>query len=239
MAYLLAFMTSDTGHHGLAQQYYDLALALAHEAGDRALYAITLRAMSVQALGLGYIHQAQSLADSAVEFSGRDDPAVLAFTLAQRAHTHAAQALSNRAMSDIMGSAAAHEQAESHGSAFTDYPRAGLEYKRARTLQLLHRPEQAILAFQSSIKHRDPNQHRPYALTQARLAETFLSCRQLDAACLHWHLFLDHYPYVVGSNEAGRALARMLQQARSFTRERQALELIDRGRPLSVKLPRY
>ncbi|MFD9427663.1 MULTISPECIES: tol-pal system YbgF family protein [unclassified Streptomyces] len=239
LVHLLAFMTADSGHHGLADRYYRLALELAREAGNRAAYAITLRAMSVQALGLGHIHQAHCLADSAVECAGRNDPAVLAFVLAQRGHTHAARHNGKGAMADLVDSADAHGRADGHGGAFTAYPEAGIEYRRARTLQVLQRPGEAVLAFQSSVLHRDPGQHRPYALTQARLAEALVADGQLEAACTHWHIFLDHYPHVVGSNEVGRALARMLQHMRSFPRQRQAVELIERGRASSARLPRY
>lgn len=233
LVHLLAFMTADSGHHGLADRYYRLALELAREAGNRAAYAITLRAMSVQALSLGHIHQAHRLADSAVECAGRNDPAVLAFVLAQRGHTHAARHNGKGAMADLVDSADTHGRADGHGGAFTAYPEAGIEYRRARTLQVLQRPGEAVLAFQSSVLHR------PYALTQARLAEALVADGQLEAACTHWHIFLDHYPHVVGSNEAGRALARMLQHMRSFPRQRQAVELIERGRASSARLPRY
>ncbi|MEE1738706.1 hypothetical protein [Streptomyces sp. BE147] len=239
LAHLLASMTADTGHHGLAHRYYALALDLARETGNRTSYAITLRVMSVQALGLGHVHQAHSLADSAVECAGRNDPAVLAFVLAQRGHTHAARRDGKGAMADLVGSADAHRRADSRGGAFAVYPEAGIAYRRARTLQVLRRPGEAVLAFQASVLHRDPGQHRPYALTQARLAEVLVADGQLEEACAHWHIFLDHYPYVVGSNEAGRALARMLQHARSFPRQRQAVELIERGRASSARLPRY
>ncbi|MFC9856289.1 MULTISPECIES: hypothetical protein [unclassified Streptomyces] len=239
LTHLLASMTADTGLHGLAHQYYVLALEVAREAGNRASYAITLRAMSVQALRLGHIHQAHSLADSAVECAERHDPAVLAFALAQRGHTHAARRDGKGATADLVGSAEAHRRADGHGGAFAVYPEAGIAYRRARTLQVLQRPGEAVLAFHSSILQRDPGQHRPYALTQARLAEVLLEDGQLEDACAHWHIFLDHYPYVVGSNEAGRALARMLQHARSYPRQRQAVELLERGRASSARLPRY
>ncbi|MDG4864509.1 hypothetical protein P8605_40825, partial [Streptomyces sp. T-3] len=52
LTHLLASMTSDAGQQGLAQRHYRAALGLAHEAGDRSTYAITLRAMSAEALRL-------------------------------------------------------------------------------------------------------------------------------------------------------------------------------------------
>lgn len=49
-------MCFDDEQHGLAQRYYRTALSLAVQAGDPVAYAITLRAMSVQARSLGH-HQ--------------------------------------------------------------------------------------------------------------------------------------------------------------------------------------
>ncbi|MEV6120441.1 hypothetical protein AB0M23_07935 [Streptomyces sp. NPDC052077] len=240
LTHLLGSMTADTAHHGLAHEYYTLALELARESGDRAGYAITLRVMSAQALSLGHIRRAHSLADSAVRHAGRDDPAVTAFVLAQRGHTRAACRDEKGALSDLDASGDAHRRADGRGGgAFTSYPRAGIEYRRARTLQVLRRPEEAVHAFRSSVQHRDPGQHRSYALTQARLAEALVADGRLEAACAHWDVFLDHYPHVAGSNAAGRALARMLQQARSFPRQRQAMELIERGRSFPDRPPRY
>ncbi|RSN58136.1 hypothetical protein DMH12_11315 [Streptomyces sp. WAC 04229] len=66
LTHLLAVMTADAGHQGLAQTYFGTCLGLAHAAGDRLTCAIVLRAMSTQAANLGHIRQAADLATPAV-----------------------------------------------------------------------------------------------------------------------------------------------------------------------------
>nr|AHX39398.1 hypothetical protein wt6.21c [Streptomyces sp. WT6] len=90
LTHLLAAANDDSGNPGLAQHYFHTALALSRQAGDLRLHAITLRAMSVQALRLGHRRYAHALAEAAFGTPyGVGDPATTSFLLVQRARTHA------------------------------------------------------------------------------------------------------------------------------------------------------
>ncbi|MEV0278797.1 hypothetical protein AB0I22_20765 [Streptomyces sp. NPDC050610] len=236
LTHLLAGMTDDSGHHSLAQQYFHTALHLAQEAGNRRLYAVTLRAMSTQALHLGHPDHALNLADTAVDAAGADaGPATQSFLLAQRAHVYARQRQPRRALADLTAAERHHEQASSPPGPFTAYPRAGLDYQRAQVLRALDDPSQALSALSASARHRAPTQRRAYVLTQARLAETLLSMGHVEASCAHWHVFLDQYPHL-HSQQADRALAHLLEGLRRFPR--QPLATAVRKRALALSRPR-
>ena len=90
LVHVLARMTADAGHAHLAQHYYLSALALAEAAGDRKVYAVTLRAMSVQAVRMGFLVQGWEMADLAVRVAHSScGPAAQAFVFSQRAVVHA------------------------------------------------------------------------------------------------------------------------------------------------------
>ena len=84
LAYLCGFMCFDDELHGHAQHYFRAALRLATEAGDELRYAITLRAMSVQARALGHNRQALRLAETAMSSASTEAlQQVRAFLLGQ------------------------------------------------------------------------------------------------------------------------------------------------------------
>ncbi|MFE7116865.1 hypothetical protein ACFU99_15760 [Streptomyces sp. NPDC057654] len=235
LTHLLAGMTDDSGHHSLAQQYFHTALHLAQEAGNRRLYAVTLRAMSTQALNLGHPDHALSLADTAVDAAGADaGSATQAFLLSQRAHVYARQRQPRRALADLTAAERHHEQASSPPGPFTAYPLAGLDYQRAQVLRALDDPSQALSALSASARHRAPTQRRAHILTQARLAETLLSMGHLEASCVHWNAFLDQYPHL-HSQQADRALVHLHEGLSRFPR--QPLAIAVRKRALALKRP--
>ncbi|MEV0263801.1 hypothetical protein AB0I49_21010 [Streptomyces sp. NPDC050617] len=237
LTHLLAGMTDDSGHHSLAQQYFHTALQLAQEAGNRRLYAVTLRAMSTQALNLGHPDHALTLADTAVDAAGAGaGPATQSFLLAQRAHVYARQHQPRRALADLTAAERHHEQASSPPGPFTAYPRAGLDYQRAQVLRALDDPSQALSALSASARHRAPTQRRAHILTQARLAETLLSMGHVEASCDHWHTFLDQYPHL-HSQQADRALALLLESLRRFPRQPQATAVRKRALALARLRP--
>ncbi len=228
-------MTDDSGQHSLAQRYFHTALDLAQEAGNRRMYAVTLRAMSAQALNLGHPHHALSLVDTAVDTAGTEaGPATQSFLLAQRAHVYARQHQPRRALADLTKAERHHEQASSPPGPFTAYPRAGLDYQRAQILRALDEPAQALSALTASARHRSPAQRRAYILTQARLAEILLSMGQVEASCSHWHVFLDQYPHL-HSQQADQALTHLHEELRRFPRQRHATAV--RKRALALVRP--
>ncbi|ATL25602.1 tetratricopeptide repeat protein [Streptomyces formicae] len=229
LTHLLASMTADAGHPGLAQHYYRTALALAHEASHRPTYAITLRATSTLALRLGYLPTAARLAQAATDIAGSTvAPAAWSFLLSQRALTRAATSQSRLALADLDAAEHAHSRASIEPGAFSVYPRAGLDYQRAETFHALDQPVEALAAYQDAARHRAPAEHKLYALTQARLAESLLRIGHLEQACTHWHLFLDHYPHL-RSAQADQVLAGLRRTLASFPRQPHATALRERA----------
>ncbi|MET9834756.1 hypothetical protein ABZ078_36960 [Streptomyces sp. NPDC006385] len=237
LVYLLATMTSDTGWNGLAQRYHRTALALAHEADDRPLYAVTLRAMSTQALLLGHPHHAIDLAEAALNTAdNRATPAQSAFLLAQRAHAHALTGTRHQAIADLLEAERQHARADSPPGPFTQYPRAALEYQRAAVFHTLGDHQAQLEALRASLAHRNPAQRRPYALTQARLAEAVTDLGHIEAAAALWHGFLDHYPQL-HSVQAHHALNRLETALARFPHQPAATALRERARALSTAQP--
>ncbi|MFC8076722.1 tol-pal system YbgF family protein [Streptomyces sp. NPDC057307] len=230
LTHLQARMSMDAGHHSVAQRYFTTALDLAREADDRRLFAITLRAMSLQALFLGFGEHAGQLSGAAVDTAGSGtDAATRAFLLSQRALTHAHARQPHRAVRDLTAAEAEHDRATSPAGPFTGYPRAGLDYQRARVCLALGDTAEAVRALTASADDRADDRHRSSALTRARLAETLLSVGHLDESCVHWHIFLDHYPSL-RSAPADQAHRRLRTSLRGFRRQPQAAAVIHRAR---------
>ncbi|MFD7663760.1 tol-pal system YbgF family protein [Streptomyces sp. NPDC059788] len=232
LTHLLANMTDDAGHHGLAQTHYRIALALAHRAGDRSAYATTLRALSTQALRLGHLQYASDLACAAVGSAGEATADTRAFLLAQRALVHARTGRRSQARADLKAAERDHGQTPASAGPFTSYPRAGLDYQRGETFYALGHADAALTAFRDAEAHRPAAQRRPYALAQARLAEVLARTGHLEEACRHWHVFLDHYPHL-SSVHVERAADTLHRAVRSFPRQPQARAVSDRARELS------
>jgi tetratricopeptide (TPR) repeat protein len=232
LTHQLASMTVDAGQHGLAQRYYRISLSLARESAGRATYAITLRAMSGQALELGHVRHAAELAEVAVATGHREAPAVRAYLLSQHALTQATHLRTDAALSLLDQAEREHDGSTNTPGPFTSYPRSGLDYHRARTLSALGRHTEALSAWQAALRHRSPAERKPYSLTQARIAEALLAVRQVEGACDHWGVFLDHYPHL-RSAKADLALTTLIQQLGSFPRLASAAGV--RKRALAVR----
>ncbi|MFE3826879.1 hypothetical protein [Streptomyces sp. NPDC059092] len=235
LTHLLGRMSMDAGHQGLAQHYFTASLGLAREADDRRLYAITLRAMSLQALHLGFLEQAWHLADAAVDSAGsRTDPSTRAFLLSQRGLSHAHARHRREAVGDLVTAEAQHDRATSPAGPFTAYPRPGLDYQRGRALLALGDPVRAVQALGTAAGARAGDRHRSSALTRARLAETLLALGRLEESCVHWHVFLDHYPSL-RSVTADRALRHLRTSLRGFRRQPHAAAVLRRARALTPR----
>ncbi|MFJ1747371.1 hypothetical protein ACIOJD_14155 [Streptomyces sp. NPDC088116] len=230
LTHLIARMSMDAGYHSLAQRYFTTALGLAGEADDRRLYSITLRAMSLQAVFLGFRVHAAHLADAAVDTAGpRTDPSTRAFLLSQRALTHAHAQHRHEAFRDLTAAEAEQARATSPPGPFTSYPRPGLDYQRGRSLLALGEAAQAAQALTVAVEARADDRHRSRALTHARLAETLISLGRLEESCVHWNAFLDHYPSLrsAGADQALRLLRKSL---RGFRRQPHAAAVLRRAR---------
>ncbi|MGW8375467.1 hypothetical protein [Streptomyces sp. ODS28] len=235
LAHMLGVMTDDAGHHELAQRYFTAVLGLARQAGDRSTFAIALRAMSLQALRLGHPRDAHALATLAADTAGETAvDAVRAFVLIQRSRTAAGRRQPRLALALMDEAVGHHEQASGTSDPFATYPRAGLDYQRAAVLSALGRHADAVAALEDSTKHRGPQEHAPSALTHARLAETHLRLGHLDAACTHWHHFLELYPRL-HSRRADQALMGLRQALRPYSLNAHARSVLQQARPLAPR----
>ncbi|MEY9998096.1 tetratricopeptide (TPR) repeat protein [Streptomyces sp. V4I8] len=238
LTHLLARMTSDAGHQGLAQIYFETALELARVAENRAAYAVTLRAMSAQAMQLGHHRNALALADAALEAAGpRVNGATRAFLLSQQAVTCAHDGQRRAAITSLSAAEAQLERASSTPGPFTSYPRAGLEYQRAQTLLALGLRADALAALRDSARLRTPDRRRASALTEFRVAEVLLAMGNLEEACTHLNQFLDQWP-LLRSAQIDQAVAKLRGSLRPYLRQRQALAVWERARSLADDLPR-
>jgi len=80
----------DTGHHGVAQRFYVVALRAAHSADDRRLGAHILASMAYQATRLGRPADAVTLIETALAgIRGRQTPALLALLDMRHAYAFA------------------------------------------------------------------------------------------------------------------------------------------------------
>ncbi|MFC9652022.1 tol-pal system YbgF family protein [Streptomyces sp. NPDC059892] len=234
LTHLLARMSMDAGHPSLAQRYFTAALELAREADDRGLFATTLRAMSAQALHLGFEEHAGDLADAAVNTAGRRaDPALRAFVLSQRALTHARARRRREAVRDLTAAETQHDRATGLPGPFTHYPRPGLDYQHGRTLIALGDTAGATRLFTGAAEARAEDRHRSSALTRARLADTLLTLGHLEESCAQWHVFLDHYPSL-RSAPADQALRRLRGSLNGFRSRPYAAAVLHRARGLTA-----
>ncbi|MFE5853475.1 hypothetical protein ACFQ61_09715 [Streptomyces sp. NPDC056500] len=228
LTHLLAGMNDESGRPGLGQGYFRTALDLAWQADSPRLYAITLRAMSAQALRLGHPRHARDLAEGALHaLPDHADPATRSFLLAQHAHSLAVTGEARRALADLASAERLHEQAGDADGPFRTYPRAGLDYQRAQTLLALGDTTRGLAALESSVRKRTPAHRRTHALTRARLAQTLLRQGHVEAGTAHGHLFLDNYPHL-HSTHVDAALEQLARHLAGFPRQREATHLRQR-----------
>lgn len=193
LTHLLARMCVDYGQAGAAQQYFNVAAQLAIEAGDRTLYAVTLRAMSVQISQLG--HQCTDFAVKAVSAAPDDSPPpIRAFLLSHLAVVYATAGLEDpslTALSDAMALQGGRDTETP--DPFSGYPVAALHYQRGCVHQTLGDLDEAVSALAASLRHRPAHAHRAQALTLARQSEVLLLDGRVDQACTNIDRLLETY----------------------------------------------
>jgi tetratricopeptide (TPR) repeat protein len=234
MSYLCAFMCFDDEMHGLSQQYYRAALRLAAENGDQVAYAITLRAMSVQAFSLGHGEHARQLAETAADSARRAEPVHQAFLYGQLAVARSADGDTARALSSLGMAERCLDRATSATPAIGAYHFASLAHQQAAVLSQLGDRRRAIEALAASVQHRPGSERRSRAITLASLAELQMSAGHLDEAVDTWHLFLDDYPYL-SSRRATSALQALRRRIRPHTDNAAARMLMQRATAHSVR----
>ncbi|MFD8396685.1 hypothetical protein ACFV2N_48000 [Streptomyces sp. NPDC059680] len=236
LTHLLAMMTDDAGHEGLAQMYYRAALDLARDAGNPAAYAVALRATSAQALRMGHYRHALDLADAAMAVGAGATGATKAFLLSQQAVARAHDGQRHASITSLVTAETCLERASSVPGPFTAYPRAGFEYQRAQTLLALGLRTEALTALRDSLRHRDSDRRRTSALTEFRLGEVLMAVGHLDEACVHWSRFLDHCPQL-RSARIDQALAQVQRKLGRYQEQSQASEVRERARVLTRLVP--
>ncbi|WP_030688873.1 tetratricopeptide repeat protein [Streptomyces sp. NRRL B-1347] len=224
---LLGTMCAGDGADALTQHYHHTAARLAAEAGDAAVFAITLRTMSAHAHDLGHHTIAVlNLAQRAVDTTRTAPPIVAAYAHAHlavmQAHHDKHAALTALAASERLYAQANNTDAP---GPFTHYPAGALQYQRAQTLSTLGDTMGAAGALKTSLRLRTPTERQAATLTRARLAETLLTQGQLDAALTHWQTFLDDYP-TLHSTRVRRRLDAMCSLLHPYRRHPGTAELL-------------
>ncbi|MEW2294730.1 hypothetical protein ABZ719_18825 [Streptomyces sp. NPDC006743] len=226
LAHLLGEMSADAGHQGLAQRYYLLALETATEADDHHTRAITLRAMSVQAVRMKALRYAADLVDAAVTSAAASAGGDLrAFVLVQQAHVRALRGERDSAYRDLAAAERALGRAEDRRGVFFQYPRAGFAYRQGQTLHRLGDARPALDALRYAAAERPACEHRLRALSQARTALVLLERGRLDEACLHGRIFAEEFPFV-RSHRSVLALRELRARLMPFRRLPEAAALL-------------
>jgi tetratricopeptide (TPR) repeat protein len=225
LTYLCGFMCFDDNMNGAAQRYYAIALRLAAEAGDRQIYGVVLRAMSVQAHYLGHHGHALHLAEAAVAGgSPAAGPTTGAFLLGQLAVARANVGDRAGALADLRAAERRLDRTDPASDVTGAYHRASLDHQRAETLAALGDRRGAIAALAASLRHRPPTERRSRTITLARLAGLQLDQGHLEAAVETWHRFLDDYPYL-RCGRADTAFATLRARIRPYRDNAAALTL--------------
>ncbi|AGM07231.1 hypothetical protein [Amycolatopsis keratiniphila] len=214
LCYLCGFLCFDDELHGAAQRYYLVAGRLSHAAGDALHYAISLRALSVQARMLGHRAAAVDLATTAARALPGDAPALTrAFLVGQVAAAEAAADDQRNAVTHLRAAETYLDQARDTSSPVGTYHPAALSHHHAAVRACLGERPAAVSALTRSLRHRPASERRARAITLARLAELHLDAGEVDRACQAWDQFLDDYPHL-RSQRADTALVTLRARLR-------------------------
>ncbi|RSN64744.1 hypothetical protein DMH12_02045 [Streptomyces sp. WAC 04229] len=228
LAHTLGDMAADAGHAGLAQRYYYAALRTAAENQDWRTRAITLRALSVQAVRVGALSYAIDLADRAItaaDVENGDD--LRAFVLVQRAYVRVLSGESRTVYRDMDTAEACLDRAHSRPGPFTCYPKAGMAYRKGLVLLRLGDTPAALDALRYAAEDRPSHERRRRALSQVRVALVLLDLGQVDEACVYGRLFMEEYPFL-RSQRSAVLLKELQARLVRFRRVPEAVALINR-----------
>ncbi|KAB7835520.1 Tat pathway signal protein [Streptomyces mobaraensis] len=219
MAYLAGWTAFDASEHGLAQQYFALALRLAAEADDAPLAGHILRAMAHQAVDLHHTNAAVDLADASLQQgryaqAGPREKALLgvvhARALAVAGRKDDALAACLRAEDDLSNARAGDDEP---GRVWF-FAEASLAHETACTLRDLGDLAAAEREFRRSVRTRRRQTFaRTHSVTLGYLGAVQASQGSLEAACATWHQALD----AMGGIHSGRARETVVQMRRSLS----------------------
>lgn len=237
LAYLCGFMCFDDEQNAIAQRYYLVALKLSIENEDPVGYAVTLRAMSVQARTLGHAREALRLAEAAVaSIADCDDVPNLRraslygpLAVAAAAHGDRDAALAALTCAERL---AAGETAEPPERGICHYRAASHAYQEAAVRALLGDRPGAIRVLSESVRRRAADERRSRAITLASLAELHLDQGHLDESIAACHAFIDDYP-PLRSSRARSALNHLTARLRPHAANHSARQLLVRAAAVS------
>jgi transcriptional regulator with XRE-family HTH domain len=237
LAYLCGFMCFDDEQNAIAQRYYLVALKLSIENEDPLGYAVTLRAMSVQARTLGHVREALRLAEAAVaSIADCDDVPNLRraslygpLAVAAAAHGDRDAALAALTCAERL---AAGEPAEPPERGICHYRAASHAYQEAAVRALLGDRPGAIRVLSESVRRRAADERRSRAITLASLAELHLDEGHLDESIAACHAFIDDYP-PLRSSRARSALNHLTARLRPHAANHSARQLLVRAAAVS------
>lgn len=215
LAYLTGYAGFDEADHPAAQRYHLAALRLCGRAGDKIGYAMSLRALSIQAEELGHLARAASLAEAADAAARAADHQARAFFRSQLAVARA-EAGDHRTGAVLLTSAEDYlSRADNAPRAIGGCHPAALDHARARVLAAAGDLPGAVSALESSLRQRPVDERRARAVTTARLAELQLDAGHLEAACATWHRLLNDAPYLT-SGRIDAALGTLNARTRPY-----------------------
>lgn len=230
LTHLLGAMAVDAGLPNLGYHCYRSALDLAHRAGDRDGYAITLRTMAVLAVLLDDLPHARRWAQRALEDAGATaPPAVRSYLHAGRALVRAVDGERGAALADLLAAERHHDAVADHDGSgpFRRYPRGAFLFQRGDVLLRLGDRPRAVAAFRESLAERPPQHHIAHVLTRARLTEALLVAGEVEAALSECQRALEHYPFT-SSRRTTTALAGLRRSLAPYHRHPRARALRER-----------
>ncbi|MFS0693846.1 hypothetical protein [Streptomyces nitrosporeus] len=218
LSYLCGFMHFDDGLHGMAQQYYRASLRLSIENNSALHYAVTLRAMSVQACSLHHVRQAVDLAEAATG-TVAGPPVHRAFVQGQLAVAYALDRDPSRAMRAVAEAERLLHRSRGPVTSVTGrYHEGSLLRQESAVREFLGDDDGAVRALVSAARHRPEAERRSRAMVHADLAALQLKAGRLDEAADSGLRFLDEYP-LLASGRANQALAELRAGMRPHARQ--------------------
>lgn len=182
---LAGWTAYDTGAHGLAQRYFNIAFRLARAAGDKALCARILAGMSHQANFLGHHQWAVDLAAGAHRGAvGYATPTTLALAKAMEARAHASLGREAETTAALVAAEQWHNQRnEADDPAWVHYfDAAELHAEFAHCFRDLSRPDRAGEHAAISIRESKTFYVRSLSFCRTVLATSHLQNSDLEQA---------------------------------------------------------
>jgi tetratricopeptide (TPR) repeat protein len=237
LTYLCAFAHFDANMQAHAQQYYLTGIQLAREAGDRVGFALAARGLSVQALALGHLREADRLAGLAVDVGLPSAPAhQQAFLLGNLAVTQAHLGDPRAAARHLIHAEKRLDAADGSATPVGAFHPSSLALQHAAVARAQADHKREAQHLQSSLRGRPHQENRARTISLADLAEAQLNAGHLDQACRTWTAFLDLYENVCSARADDR-LRTLIARLRSHAAHAGVPALLARAVPMATSRP--